>query len=204
MRKLGLALGGVGLFTIAFLILGGAAVFLKGRYDKQIIEDHDANRVVVTRDTAITALVDRQQARDVGYVRSVGTYRDVRDRTLRDNPDNQPARDIAVVADVVIDSADALRAVNDTLRDSLVTQVAAVKKLKKQIPPRISAYIMGGMDFISTQPIVQGGGEARIVGPLSVVGYVEAARATKAPNDTVRIRDRIEARGVVALKFTFR
>lgn len=178
-------------------ILGGVVLWSVVAWrDRELVKRIKSEMSITARDTAILGLDDRREIRDAGYVRSVGNYRDVRDRTLRANPTNQPARDVASAADVVVDSADALRAVNDTLRDSLVAQVKAVKDLKKKAPPRISAFVLGGYDWFNSTPIAQAGAEVRVGGPLSVTAYVEAARGDDA--------EKIRSRGVVAAKFTFR
>lgn len=188
MRKLFIQLGA---FILAGLLLWGVFAWR----DRQLVKTIRAEMGIMKRDTVIAQLDDRRVQRDAAYSGSVRTYTDVRDRTLGANPTNRPAAEIAKAGDAVVTSANQLRAVNDTLRDSLKTQVKEVKKLKAITPPRFSAFALAGYDWLNAQPLGQVGGDIRIAGPLSITGYLEASKGQT---------EKIDARGVVAAKFTFR
>lgn len=186
------ALVAVGAFILAGFALAGFVAW----HDRRLVDQVKAESSVARRDTVIADLGIRQREKDTVYIGTVRTYTQVRDRTLAANPNNQPAHEIAKAADKVVASGDSLRAVSDTLRDSLTAQVTAIKKLKKLVPARASAFVLGGYDWYNAEPVAQVGGDFRVVGSFSVTGFLEVARGD-AP-------DRIKSRGVIAAKFTFR
>lgn len=191
MRKLLIQLGA---FIVAGFVLWGVFAWRDTRLEKKLRSE----MAISKRDTAITELTERQQKRDTVYIGTVRTYTTVRDKVLAANPENKPAKEIADAADDVVAQGDSLRAINDTLTDSLRKQVKEVKKLKALVPSRISGYALAGYDWYNAKPLAQVGGDMRIVGPFSVTAYLEAAKAEKnAPEPVV-------TRGVIAAKFTFR
>jgi len=173
-------------FILAGFLLFGVVAWRDREAEKRIRNEMQ----IAKRDTVIVELTDTLKVRDVRYVQGKTVFRDVAANPLSGRTD------VINACNQVILSCDAVRATNDTLRDSLTKQIDALRKLKEKKPPRLSAYALAGYDWMNAAPLAQVGGDARILGPLSVTGYIEGSRATGA--------EKINARGVVGLKFTFR
>ncbi len=180
----------LGVQVAAFLAIGLMLWGVFAWRDRSMLKKMRDEMAVARRDTVIVTLTDTLRQRDSVYLAGRTVYRDA----VR-NP-GSTRDDIIRTCNQVVLSCDSVRATNGALRDSLTAQVAALRAMKARKPPRLSAFALGGYDWLNGRPLAQLGGEARIVGALSLVGYIEAAQG---PAD-----EKLQTRGVVAAKFTFR
>lgn len=187
-----------GLYALLAFVVGGFVLWLMWTYViKKGIEDSVRESIQLAGgDSAIARQEDRVTRVDTVYRTQLREYPVYRDRLVAANPDNKPLADLAGRCDQLILTCEGRVAAGDALADTLRAQIEQLKDMKERKPPRLSAYALAGYDWMNSNPLAQVGGEARILGPLSITAWIEGAR-TKAD-------EKMQARGVVALRFTFR
>ncbi len=180
----------IGIQLAAFLVAGLVLVGVISWRDRSMLKKMRDEMAIARRDTVIVTLTDTLRQRDSVYLAGRTVYRE----TVR-NP-GSTRDDIIRSCNQVVLACDSVRSTNTALRDSLTAQVDALRAMRERKPPRLSAFALGGYDWLNGRPLAQAGVEARIVGALSVTAYVEAAQG---PAD-----EKLQTRGVVAAKFSFR
>lgn len=196
MRKLYTLGGGILVSLLIFIVGGFAVTLLKDRYDQGVIERHEREQKVHTFDSLDTDLGKKSDSLGAQLREVKVPYIVYRDRVIHDNPADTALRNLAGRCDQLILTCEARHSIDSARIANLKSEVDTLKRMTKSKPPRISAFALGGYDWYNQQQIVQLGGDVRIAGPLSVTGYLEAARGAEP--------ERVRTRGVVAAKFTFR
>lgn len=180
----------------AFILLGFAGVFALDRHDRNLVKSAVAEMKVKSQDSTESALAPQSESLGIQYRERKVPYIVYRDRVIHANPTDTALRNLANKCDQLILTCEERQRVDSARISNLQAEVKTLKSVKAKPPNRFSAFITGGMDFIASQPLVQGGAEVRVVGPLALTGFIQAARRNN-QND-------IDTRGVVGLKFNFR
>lgn len=179
-------------FVLGGLLLWGAIAL----HDRKLLESFKAEQKTAQHDSTEAALapVSDSLGRRVDSIKV--PYIVYRDRVIHDHPNDTTILQAFGKCDQLILTCEERQRVDSARISNLQSEVKTLKGMKKQTAPRLSAFITGGMDFIASQPLIQAGGEARVIGPVSVTAFIQAARKNN-END-------IETRGVVGVRFTFR
>lgn len=188
MNKLLAALGG-------FIALGLLMWFGLTRIVDNAIDKHDAKQKVAQHDSIEAVLAPKSDSLRTVFVNQKVPYVVYRDRVIREHPTDTVLLNLVNKCDQLILTCEQRQRVDSARISNLQSEVKTLKQIGKEKPNRLSAFIIGGMDFIASQPLVQGGTEIRVVGPLHLTGFLQAARKNN-QND-------VETRGVVALRFNF-
>ena len=181
-----------GVFVVACLMLLGAWQYVK----KGIRDSIKAEIKVAGFDSTEKALAPRSDSIGRVIEKQMVPYVVYRDRIVKEYATDTVIQGFVNSCQQLVVSCTERQLIDSARISNLQGEVKALKQVSKKPPPRISAFIIGGMDFIASQPIVQTGGEVRVVGPVSLTAFVEASRRNN-QND-------VDTKGVVALKFSFR
>lgn len=188
-------LGGLGVALLTFFVAGWIIVFLIGRHDKRVVEEARSAAKVAVFDSTGVALAKQADSVRVVYVDRYHTYTQIRDSIVKARPTDAGIVNLAGRCDQVIVSCSERAAVDSERIANDAAEIKQLRAMKAVKQPRFSAYAIGGMDVLRTAPVVQLGAESRVVGPLSVVGFVEGAKEKTSD---------VQTRAIVALKFTFK
>lgn len=189
MTKLLVALG-------AFIILGFAGWFALDRHDKNLIDRAMSVQKVAGHDSTEADLSEQSDSIRTVFVNQKVPYVVYRDRVIQEHPTDTTVRRFVNACQLVISTCEQRHGVDSARISNLQQEVKTLKDSKSQKAARSSAFITGGMDFIASQPLIQAGGEVRVMGPLHLTASLLASRRNN-QND-------IDTKGILALTFRFR
>lgn len=181
----------------AFIVGGFVLLFLISRHDKKLVEEFKAAQKVHVADSIETNLAPQSDSLRTVFVNQKVPYIVYRDRVIQEHPTDTVIKTLAGKCDQLIITCEQRQRVDSVRIANLQGEVKTLKAIKEKKPPRASGFVLGGYDWYNAQPLAQVGGDFRIVGPLSVTGFVEGSRSIESGS-------KLETRGVVGARFTFR